>query len=161
NIPLDQVRLIYPRERFPDVDFVQTLTGYVPDDPDLDNYALPLEERRIFLGYRGRLLPHHYGTLGHDKYRIRRDMRQLCLDHRIPADIQVADSARIYGRDWYRFVGSCRAMLATESGSNVFDYDGSLRALAEKHAKLTFEEFAERFLKDVPRAIPMNQVSPK
>jgi hypothetical protein len=162
NIPLDQVRLIYPRDRFPKVDFLPTLTGYVPDDPQLDNYALPLEERLIFLGYRCRQLPHHYGILGYEKYRIGRDMRRLCLAHGIPADIEVvADAARIFGTDWYRFVGSCRAMLGTESGSNVFDYDGSLKALAKKHARLTFEEFAVRFLKDVPNPIQMNQVSPK
>jgi hypothetical protein len=161
NIPLDQVRLIYPRERFPNVDFVQTLTGYVPDDAELENYALPLAERRIFLGYRGRLLPHHYGVLGYEKYRIGQDMRQLCLAYGIPADIEVADTHRIHGTDWYRFVGSCRAMLGTETGSNVFDFDGSLKALGKKHANLTFAKFADRFLKNVPTPVNMNQISPK
>ena len=161
NIPLHQVSLIYPRQRFPLVDFVETLTGYVPEDPDLDLYALPLAERPIHLGYRGRHLPHHYGVLGYDKYRIGRDMQKLCADFGIPADIEVEHSQRIYGGDWYRFVGSCRAILGTESGSNVFDFDGSLKALSKRHARLTFEEFSDRFLNDVPTPVQMGQVSPK
>jgi len=161
NIPLHQVSLIYPKHRFPLVDFVETLTGYVPEDPDLDLYALPLADRPIHLGYRGRQLPHHYGLLGYDKYRIGRDMQKLCADFGIPADIEVEHSRRIHGGDWYKFVGSCRAMLGTESGSNVFDFDGSLKALSKRHAKLTFEEFSDRFLNDVPTPVRMAQVSPK
>jgi hypothetical protein len=161
TVPLDQVSAIYPSERFPNVDFVATLTGYVPDDPDLDDYALPSADRPIHLGYRGRRLPHHYGVLGFDKYRIGRDMRKLCAEYGIPADIEVDDAQRIYGDDWYRFVGSCRAMLGTESGSNVFDFDGSLKALGEQHADLPFEEFEARFLKNVPTPVDMSQISPK
>ena len=161
NIPSHQVPLIYPPHRFPLVDFVETLTGYVPEDPDLDLYALPLAERPIHLGYRGRQLQHHYGVLGYDKYRIGHDMQKLCADFGIPADIEVEHARRIHGSDWYKFVGSCRAMLGTESGSNVFDFDGSLKALSKRYAKLTFEEFSNRFLKDVPTPVHMEQVSPK
>jgi hypothetical protein len=160
NIPLSQVSLIYPSQRFPLVDFVHTLTGYVPEDPALDGHALPLPQRPIHLGYRGRQLPHHYGVLGYEKYRIGRDVRRLCAEFGIPADIEVEHSKRIYGTDWYRFVGSCRAMLGTESGSNVFDLDGSLKALSEKHADLGFEEFSDRFL-DNTTYVDMAQVSPK
>lgn len=161
NIPLPQVALIYPRERFPRVDFVQTLTGYVPDDPELDSYAMPLPRRQIHLGYRGRQLPHHYGVLGYEKFRIGRDMRKLCAEFGVPADIEVELSKRIPGTDWYRFVGSCRAILGTESGSNVFDFDGSLKALSKLHADLSFQEFSDRFLDDTSTLVDMAQVSPK
>ena len=40
--------------------------------------------------------------------------------------------SRIYGSDWFNFIGSCRSMLGTKSGSNVFDFDGSVeRAYAD------------------------------
>ncbi len=161
NMPLDQVPLIYPSDRFPRVDFVKTLTGYVPDDPELDSYALPLAARPIWLGYRGRQLPHHYGALGYEKYRIGRDMRALCAARDIPADIEIDFDKRIAGTDWYRFVGSCRAMLGTETGSEVFDFDGSLKLLSQRYAALSYEEFHDRFLKNVPTPVDMRQVSPK
>ncbi len=148
--------MIYPPERFSNVTFIDTLTGYVPEDPDIDSFAQPMAERRIYLGYRGRRLSHHYGELGHEKYRIGRDMRNYCIEHNIPADIEVEDTRRIYGNDWYKFVGSCRAMLGTESGSNVFDFDGSLKELAAAYQDLSFDEFSNRFLKGIPTPVTMN-----
>jgi hypothetical protein len=105
-------------------------------------------------------LPHQYGAQGYEKYRIGRDLCQFCLDRGIPTDIEVEAQHRIYGKDWYRFVASCRAMLGTESGAEIFDYDGVFKALAAKHASLPFEEFHSRFLRSVP-TVRMNLLSPK
>ena len=52
-------------------------------------------------------------------------------------DIEVDDRHRIYGPDWYRFVGSVRATLGTESGANVFDFDGSIGAAVAASLKET------------------------
>jgi hypothetical protein len=73
----------------------------------------------------------------------------------------VGSQFRIYGDDWYRFLASGRATLATESGSNVLDCDGRLAALSKQHAALPYEEFHARFLAGHENSVRMNQISPK
>jgi glycosyltransferase involved in cell wall biosynthesis len=161
TVPLDQVTRVYPAERFGHIDFVPTLTGYVPESPKLDLFARPLSERRLMIGYRGRQLPFQYGNLGHEKYRIGIEMRRLAEARGIAIDIEVDDHQRIYGEEWYAFLGRCRATLGTESGANIFDFDGTLKALSEQHRELGFAEFHDRFLSKRDGEIRMNQVSPK
>jgi hypothetical protein len=161
NVPLDQIEKIYPRSRFSEVDFVPTLTGYVPEDPTLDELVTPLAERKIVIGYRGRQLPHHYGQLGYEKYLIGAEMKRRAEEAGIAADIEFDDSHRIYGTDWYRFLASCQATLGSESGANVFDDDGSLRTLALRHSKMRYPDFAASHLKGRDDYVRMNQISPK
>jgi hypothetical protein len=160
-VPAESVERVYPRARFPGTRFIQKLTGYVPEDEALDRFALPLEQRPVHIGYRGRDLPHHYGTLGRDKYRIGVDVRHLAQQRGIPVDIEVASEKRVYGTEWYRFVGSCRAMLGTESGSNIFDHDGSLATLAERYSDRPYDEIYPQYLAMHEGPVCMNQISPK
>ena len=161
NVPMDMLDRVYPRTRFPNVDFIPTLTGYVPEDPALDDCALPLENRKTLIGYRGRKLSHQYGALGYDKYRIGRDVKRAAEERGLPVDIEVDDSLRIYGLDWYKFLGSCVATLGTESGSNVFDFTGDLVRLAHEHTTMDFETFSALYLRPHEGQIEMNQISPK
>ena len=161
NIPLAEVEKVYPRERFPDLAMVHTLTGYAPEDPALDDFAQPLAERRLLIGYRGRQLPHHYGILGQQKWRIGVEMKRLAGERGLPVDIEVDDEKRIYGQDWYRFLGSCRGTLGTESGANVFDVDGELKNLAFAERHRPFPEFAAAHLAGRDGEVDMSQVSPK
>jgi hypothetical protein len=161
NVPLDQVEKVYPRSRFSEVEFIPTLTGYVPEDPILDELVTPLAERKIVIGYRGRQLPHHYGQLGYEKYLIGAEMKRRAEEAGMAADIEFDDSHRIYGTDWYRFLASCQATLGSESGSNIFDDDGSLRTLALRHSKMRYPDFATSHLKGRDDFVRMNQISPK
>ncbi|WP_456709908.1 glycosyltransferase [Bradyrhizobium sp. USDA 4452] len=160
-VPLDQLDKVYPRSRFPKIEFVGTLTGYVPEDASIEEYAKPLADRSTMIGYRGRRLPHQYGLLGQEKLRIGIEVRDRALKLGLPVDIEVDDSQRIYGKDWYRFLGSCRATLGTESGANVFDDHGELKRLATQHSAMPFAEFALRYLGPYEGKVHMNQVSPK
>lgn len=164
-VPQSGRELVYPSSRFPSVDFLPTLTGFVPETDDLDAFALPMHERRLRIGYRGRILPYVYGMLGHEKYRIGVDVRRLAAERGIPVDIEVDDRFRIYGSDWYKFLGSVRATLGSESGSNVFDFNGHIgeevtRYLAES-PQATFEQVFLDVLKPHEGLVQMNQVSPK
>jgi hypothetical protein len=161
NVPLDQVEKVYSRNRFPNVDFIPTLTGYVPEDPTLDELVTPLAERKIVIGYRGRQLPHHYGQLGYEKYLIGTEMKRRAEKAGISADIEFDESHRIYGIGWYRFLASCQATLGSESGANVFDDDGSLRELALRHSKMSYHDFVASHLKGRDDFVRMNQISPK
>lgn len=161
NVPLDSVGVIYPKSRFSHIDFMPTLTGYVPEDASIDSFGLPMNERHLRIAYRGRVLPHHYGALAREKYAIGVEMRRRAEARGLPIDIEVEEHKRIYGDDWYRFIGSARATLGTESGSNVFDMDGSLARLADQHRDMPFEEFADTHLKTHEGLVRMNQISPK
>lgn len=161
TVPLDSIDAVYPNTRFPNVDFVPTLTGYVPEDKAIDSFARPLEDRHLLIGYRGRRLPHHYGDLGQEKLNIGIEVKRLAEAGSLPVDIEVDDTRRIYGNDWYRFLSSCRATLGTESGSNVFDFDGSLAKKSAEFADIPYEDFKARFLMEHEGKVRMNQISPK
>ena len=156
---------VYPASCFQHTEFLSTLTGYVPEDPSLGRYQVPLREREVMIAYRGRMLPYFYGSLGWQKYRIGVDVKELAAARGMNVDIEVDDSKRIYGTDWYRFMGSARATLGTESGSNVFDFDGTLRSKIEKilddKPGATFDDMYRELLEPLERNIRMNQVSPK
>lgn len=164
-IPKEYVESVYPKYRFPATDFLQTLTGFVPEQLEIESYAVPMNNRRRLIGYRGRKLPFFYGTLAHEKYRIGIDIRKMAMERGLDVDIEVDDCHRIYGSDWYSFLGSCRATLGTESGSNIFDYDGSIsrevKRLLKETPAMTFGEVHEKTLAPHEGHVIMNQVSPK
>ncbi|MEJ8835235.1 glycosyltransferase [Ramlibacter sp. AN1133] len=163
-VPMESVELVYPRERFPHVDFLPTLTGYVPEDPALDSFALPLAQRRNLIAYRGRRLPLWYGRLGWEKYHIGAEVKRLAAERDLPVDVEVEDGKRIYGDGWYRFLGSARSTLGTESGCNLFDFDGSIRARVARELQqdptLDYPRLAS-WLEPLEQGVRMNQISPK
>jgi hypothetical protein len=156
---------VYPAHRLPRIEFRSTLTGYVPLDSAIDNYALPIEARSVRIAYRGRMLPYRYGTLGWEKYRIGVDVKRMAEERGISVDIEVDDCKRIYGSDWYRFLGSARATLGTESGSNVFDFDGSVASrineMLAADPETPFKKVFDEVLAPLEPRIRMNQISPK
>lgn len=164
-VPINDVHKVYLKERFPQVEFIPTLTGYVSDDFALRKPLTAFEKRPNWIGYRGRSLPYWYGSLGQEKLNIGKVMKRYCKEKNIPHDIEWDDSKRIYGEGWNKFLQSCRATLGTESGSNIFDYFGDIRAKIEAaiqlNPQISFEEVQEKFLKGEEDKVRMNQVSPK
>ena len=164
-VPKEGHELIFPSKRFPQTRFVNVLTGYVPEDSALEEFATPLEERELFICYRGRILPYHYGLLGYEKYEIGIEVRRLAEERGLPVDIELDESRRIYGNDWYHFLGSARATLGTESGSNVFDFDGNIKEsiakLRKENPRHTFEYIHKKLVAEHEGFVKMNQISPK
>lgn len=156
---------VYPKYRFPATEFISTLTGYVPENRNLEDYALPLEDRKVVIAYRGRKLPEIYGDLGQEKLRIGVEMKAHSERRGICVDIEVDDSKRIYGDEWYRFMGSARATLGTESGSNIFDFDGTLKLevarIKENNPDISYSDISAKVLAPHEGRIHMNQISPK
>ncbi len=140
---------------------VPTLTGYIPDDAEIEIYQRPMRERNLTIAYRGRRLAHFYGDLGQEKLWIGLEVRKAAEARGIPVDIEVDEDHRIYGRGWYEFLANSRATLGTESGSNVFDFDGSLKRAGAEHSEMTYEAFRKHFLSGREGPIRMNQISPK
>ncbi|MGB7078272.1 MAG: glycosyltransferase [Xanthobacteraceae bacterium] len=160
-VPEESREDVYPRARFPGTEFVRTLTGYVPEDESIERFVLPMAKRHLRIAYRGRELPPLYGALGREKYLIGVDVRRLAEERGIPVDIDVTNNARIYGADWYKFIGSARATLGTESGSNIFDFSGELAELSRKLADRPYDEVYEKYFASHEGPVKMNQVSPK
>jgi len=166
-VPRDFMNYVYPSREFPGVRFVTVLAGYVADGLSARRTTIrPLEERPVVVGYRGRDLGAVYGRLGREKFEIGRRMKLVCDARGVPNDIAMDEKSRIYGPAWFEFIGNCRAMLGSESGSNVFDFDGSLE---RKYAEITranggvppsFEEFSV-FTEPREHEIEMGQVSPR
>jgi hypothetical protein len=164
-VPADHWRDVFRGDAFKRVTFINALTGYVPDSLlNLPN-PKPLVDRDWTLGYRSRPVPFTYGRLTQEKLLIGQRMKQLCAERRISSNIEVTEESRIYGLAWPEFIGNCRAVLGTESGSNVFDFDGSIKptieAFLKEHPDADFESVHERFLKGRDDKIHMNQVSPR
>lgn len=127
-VPAESIDYVYPRSIFPTTSFETVLTGYVPDEFGAAVVGEPLAARPIHLGYRGRSLSWRYGLLASQKIEIGLKARAACQERGVPCDIAVNETSRIYGSAWFDFIRSCRATLGSESGSNVFDFDGSIAA---------------------------------
>jgi hypothetical protein len=163
-VPQSALSHVYPRERFPHTEFITVLTGYVPEHLEGKLGTTPLGRRPIVIGYRGRDIGARYGELGFWKYEVGRRMKGICLERGIRCDIEVTEESRIHGESWYAFVESCRTMLGSESGSNVFDFDGSIErqyeTLKRAMPDLSYQEF-QPYLTEHDKDIGMGQISPR
>lgn len=165
-VPNDGRELIYPTHAFPQTEFVPALTGYVPEGlKNRRSSWVPLAQRPVTIGYRGRRLAARYGRLGFEKFEIGRCLREICSARGIAHDIEMREEERIYGDAWYDFLGGCRVTLGSESGSNCFDFDGSLAAryqklTAAKGRELSYEEF-RKYTDPLEDLLAMGQISPR
>lgn len=164
-VPEAYIDAVYPRARFPGTTFVQTLTGFVPAEYERPLDAPPMASRSLMLAYRGRELAVRYGLLAREKVEIGRRMKALCTERGVPVDIEWDEDKRVYGADWFRFLTSARATLATESGANVFDFHGDIKRAVQAdqraHPGLTWDELYQRHVAAHDGHIRMNQVSPR
>ena len=158
-IPHDQREAVYPAARYPMTEFVNVLTGYVPMEVPATARTLPLRERSIHVGYRGRDIGPRYGMLGRMKFGIAQVFRDASNERWVPHDIQTDDASRIYGQAWYEWLGNCRCVLGTESGSNVFDFDGEIaRSCANANRKGVPPSILSR-IDELDRTFSMGQIS--
>lgn len=164
-VPEREIFRIYPPQEFPNTRFVSVLTGYVPETLLTSENLPPPSKRSIVVGYRGRPLPIRYGKLGREKIEIGRLVKAYCDRHHTRNDIAWSEKGRIYGARWYEFMTSCRSMLGSESGSNVFDWDGSLEKQIAQYRVwrkwASDERVYDLFVRQKEMDGVMNQVSPR
>jgi hypothetical protein len=164
-VPDQNLPIIYPTKQFPSTRFVSVLTGYVPDSFPLSSNLPPPSQRTCWLGYRGRPLPIRYGRLGQEKIAIGAMVKEWCETHNIKCDIEWSEEARIYGPAWFKFIAGCRAMLGSESGCNVFDWEGDLeqkiKAYRDRYPQASEESIYGAVVAPTERNGLMNQISPR
>jgi hypothetical protein len=162
-VPPEKVSSVYG-DRLPGTEILPTLTGYVPDRL-VGHAAPPLAGRPVDVGYRGRSLPFWLGRLGFEKIEIGRGFAARAGELGLRTDIAWTEGARIYGDRWHAFVTSCRTMLASESGSSIVDYDGSVeravRAYLAASPAADYEEIEREVLARFAGAPEINTLSPR
>lgn len=163
-VPKPYLNYVYPKEKFPNVLFEHNLTGYVSYQNINRNFS-PINERKVDVFYRGRELPYIYGSLGREKFEIGEKFARHCVLNNIELklDLEASNEKRIYGESWYRTIANSKVMLGTESGSNVFDFQGDLgeKIQLEVERGKSYNEVYDLFIKDKEKEILMNQISPK
>lgn len=155
---------IYSKIEFPNVRFHTTLTGFLADLPE-ELSRKPIVNRDTIVSYRGRDLPFWYGDLGQEKKIIGEIFKRECAIRNLKHDIAWEEKSRIYGNAWFEFLGKSRCVLGTESGCNLFDFDGKLKSsisnYLDKNPTDTYEDIKGRFLADRKETKIMNQLSPR
>ena len=160
-IPPDQRERVYPSSRYPGTDFIQVLTGYVPASLVAGTRPVGLRDRPIAIGYRGRDIGPRYGRLASMKFGIGAAFRDAAQARGLPADIAMDESSRIYGKAWYDWLGRCRCVLGTESGSNVFDFDGSIAEACSRAGGAALPAHLQARIDELDRTFDMGQISPR
>jgi hypothetical protein len=163
SVPANAVPSVYG-SRLSGVDILPTLTGYVPVEL-AEHPRRPLEDRPLDVVYRGRSIPFWLGLLGQEKVLIGREFLERAASTGLRCDIAWTESERIYGDAWYRFLGSARSTLGTESGASIVDFDGSLQARTDAYLAMrpsaTFEEVEREILAPFEGNAVIKAVSPR
>lgn len=127
------------------------LTGYLDNKriSECAHYLDPRRHRNITVGYRSLTKPLlWWGRHGYLKERIAREFEQALLTNKIDFDISTKTKDSKAGHSWISFMGNCKYTLGVESGTSIFDYDGSIKLatdaylLAHPHAKFEQVEAA-------------------
>jgi hypothetical protein len=128
--------------------FEHSFTGYLPDEilrhgPDL---VRPHAERSLDVVYRARQLPYSLGARAQLKHAIGVAGREAASAAGLRHDIATGDHATVYGRAWFDFIASARAILGTESGAGGIDGRGDISRMEQemrgRDPGLSFEDFA-------------------
>jgi hypothetical protein len=163
-VPEAEIPVVYAPHVLPGVRFVNVLTGSVPEEL-IAMDAPAWDARPIDIGYRGRRYPAWHGELGRDRWRIGELFLQEGPRFGLRCDISSREEDRVYGARWIAFLQSCKAVLGTESGAGVFDFDGSIARGVEAHLDrypgATYEELRELFFGAHEGRIDLAQISPR
>lgn len=160
-VPPDQREAVYPSSRYPSTAFVQVLTGYAPHQLPMRHATRPLSTRPVHLGYRGRDIGPRYGRLAVMKAEIGNMVGAAAARRGLACDIAIDEASRIYGDAWYEWLGNCRCVLGSESGSNIFDFDGSIAEGCAKFGRDRLPQALRNRIDELDRSFAMGQASPR
>ena len=133
----------------PEIRTAPMLTGYIT--PAMRQKIDFSAHRDIDIGYRGSIMPLSFGQLCYQKRKIGIDVSRLLANSDLKLDISSDWNDRFSGERWKNFLQNCKSVLGVESGTGVFDLDGTLEttcriiesALGEDDGS---EEYANAYL---------------
>lgn len=154
----------YPDPRLSQLKKITVLTGYVQEEMKAIEIT-PLEQRPIDVSYRGRHYDWWLGCLAQDKENIASQFTQHAQDSGLKIDISLEESDRVYGNAWMELLKNSKAVLGTESGASIWDFDGQVpyktKQYLRKNKYATFTEVYEAVLKPYDGAIVYKAISPR
>lgn len=148
---------------------VTCIPGYVSKSlPTVaKRFSKPFKSRKIDIGYRARRLEFYMGKEAQEKHLIGIRFRELTntKQPQLITDINVEESGRFYGDNWYKFIGNCKSLLGVESGVSIFDLEDEVREGAQKilskRPDISFEELFDLFLCKWENNVPLRTISPR
>ncbi len=158
------IDIAYPDSRLSRLKKVTVLTGYVQDYMK-SIVSLPVHARGIDVSYRGRRCEYWLGALAHEKEFIATEFVKPAVRQGLKLDISLEESDRLYGEAWFQLLANSRAVLGTESGASIWDFDDTVRHKTNqylgKHKNADFESVYEHVLKPFDGKILYNAISPR
>ncbi len=146
---------------------IYNLPSYVSNDlPYLaTKHSKPDAQRRIDVGYRGRISWHYMGKGAAEKWEIAGIFRKRAEGLGLKLDLEVAENKRIYGERWYRFLGDCKAVIGVEAGVSIFDLEDQARLACEDYLRekpyATFDELSREVLYQWENNVPYRTIGPR
>lgn len=164
-IPEAEIEKVYSKKKLPNLQKVNTLTGYVPDYLKHRTYMIDAN-RSIDVGYRARGEGFWWlGKLYQEKIAIGQGFLKRSKPYHMKCDISNKEKDRIYGTKWLEFLQDCKATLGTESGASIIDWDGLVEQdvlkYCHKNPGATFAEVQKAVLRRHEGKVKMNQISPR
>ena len=132
-VPPHEIEKAYTAEALVGVRVVQQLTAFVSENMR-NSKRRPFDRRPIDISYRGSIQPLICGRLGFEKRAIGEAVRGPAEAAGLTTDISSRWEDRINGEAWTQFLSSSKAVLGVESGSNLFDFDGSVTQWCDEFA---------------------------
>lgn len=159
-----QVEKAYPDERLKSLKKITVLTGYVQDY--MKEIAGPdIATRPIDVSYRGRRCEYWLGSLAHEKEWIATEFIKQVKHKSLRLDISNEEQDRVYGKDWIKLLQQSKAVLGTESGASIWDFDDSIRKKTNRflaaHKAVEFDAVYEEVLKPFDGKITYSAISPR
>ncbi|MDA7946893.1 MAG: glycosyltransferase [Hyphomicrobiaceae bacterium] len=160
----DAIRAIYRHPWMQNVRFEQTLTGFVPEHL-LERSVPPYEKRKTDVAYRARKVPSWLGGFGQEKWEIGQRFKEESKKYGLRCDIAFSEAERIYGEKWIKFISGAKAVLGTESGASVIDFDDKIRNAVEAYEAqcpdVSFEDVQNKCFKDQDGDVVIHVISPR
>lgn len=156
----------YPRAQLR-AEILPALTGYVNDD-DVErapSFAQPVERRSIDIGYRAKRLPPQFGRFGQLKAELADLVLAATAGGPLTVDVSTRPEDVLLGDDWLSFLGRCRWCPGAESGSSLWDPEGTvadrINAFLGEHQGATFDEVEAACFSGLDRQAVFSAPSPR
>lgn len=153
--------IMYPKE-FRHFELSRVLTGYY--SPSEMGISIPLAGQREWLiGYRSRVTPSYLGELGEQKVRIAERVVDFARAHKLPVNVSIRESDRIYGRAWLEFLRKSTICVGSESGSSSIDLTQEMQKSGENrdgHSSQPYPPTLESIIRKA-RVTKYSAISPR
>lgn len=158
------IKKAYPDSRLSSLKTITVLTGYVSSEMKLFD-SPEIKTRTIDVSYRGRRCDFWLGSLAYEKQFIAEEFSKVTKNTSIVTDISIAENDRLYGDAWFALLKNSKAVLGTESGASIWDFDRAIeiktKAYLQKHRGAPFAQVHQAVLQPHDGKIMYNAISPR